>query len=58
MKLPLAFGVAMALVWAVGAVLIGNPPHAWGLGSASSYLTGMALGGVISLGLRLRGTRR
>lgn len=53
MRLALALGVGLAVLWVVGAVLIGIQPHAWGLGIATSYLTGMALGGVISLSTKL-----
>ena len=53
MKLSLAFGVGMTLVWAVGAVLIGIRPSAWGGGIALSMISGMALGGIVSVALRL-----
>lgn len=53
MKLALALGVAMSVLWAVGAVLIGIKPHSWGGGLALSMLTGMAFGGVISLSTKL-----
>jgi hypothetical protein len=53
MKLSLAFGVAMTLVWVVGAVLIGIGPSGWGGGIALSMISGMALGGIISVGVRV-----
>ncbi len=58
MKLSVAFGVTMALVWAVGAVLIGITPGAWGGGIAMSVISGMALGGLISVALKLIRARR
>jgi len=48
-KLSLAFGVGMALVWVVGAVLIGVRPSGWGGGLSLSMISGMTLGGIISV---------
>jgi hypothetical protein len=52
MGLSLAFGVVMALVWVIGAVLIGIRPSGWGGGIALSMISGMALGGIMSVILR------
>jgi len=58
MRLAVAVGVGMALVWALGAILIGiSSPSRWGGGIAVSLICGMALGGFISVAARWIRTR-
>lgn len=49
LKLILGFGAASLAVWVVGAILIGVTPRGWVNGSAGALVTGMGVGGVISL---------